>query len=88
MSTEPSNIGQELYERICVWTGHILDLRKNLEKATEAYNKSIGSLESRVLVTARKLKELGASGADIKEIEPIDVAHRQIQIQDTFAAGS
>jgi DNA recombination protein RmuC len=44
-----------------------------------SHNRAVGSLESRVLVSARKFKELGATtGADIPELTPIETAVRQL----------
>ena len=49
---------------VCVWSdvgGHLKRLGKNLDKATEAYNSAIGSIESRVLVQARRFDQMGGS---------------------------
>jgi DNA recombination protein RmuC len=52
---------------------------KSLKKAVEHYNSMIGSIESRVLVTARKFKALGdLSAADIPEIAPITITTREL----------
>ncbi len=80
---EISKLGKELYERVRVFAGHYASVKKGLESAVEAYNKSVGSLESRVLSTARKFKELGAASADeIDSAEEIDVTPRQIQKEE------
>ena len=77
---EISNIGKELYGRICTLTEHFSNVGRNIDRAADAYNKAIGSLESRVLVTARKFRELGsASGDEIDTLQPIDKTTRMIQ---------
>lgn len=68
-------LGQELYERLTVLSDHWSRVGKSLTSAVDSYNQAISSLESRVLVTARKLKEQGAAPLLNKEIEilkPID----------------
>jgi DNA recombination protein RmuC len=78
-----SELGRTLYERLSIMAGHFEDLRKGLDKAVDSYNKAVASFESRVLVSARKFKELGAStGADIETIEPIDKTPRALQSPD------
>jgi DNA recombination protein RmuC len=77
---EISDIGRELYARISTLTEHFSNVGRNIERAAEAYNKAIGSLESRVLVSARKFRELGsASGDEIDTLQPIEKTTRVIQ---------
>jgi DNA recombination protein RmuC len=72
-----SELGKTLYDRIAVLAGHFADMRRGLERAVDSYNKAVGTMESRVLVTARRFKELGAStGKDIDTLEAIDKAPR------------
>lgn len=72
-SRKISELGTELYDRVRTFTNNFVDVKKGLDKAVEAYNKSVSSLESRVLVTARKLTELGVSSNEIiVEVEPVE----------------
>lgn len=52
-------LGKELYKRICDMHEHITKLGKSLSSSVESYNKMVGSLETRVLVSARKFQALG-----------------------------
>ena len=77
-----STLGRELHERLRLLARHFDDAGKGLDKAVECYNKAIGSLEGRVLVSARKLNELTASAAEeIPELEPIETTARTLQIE-------
>lgn len=81
-----SELGQMLYDRLRTLAGHFDSLRKGLDSAVDAYNKAVGSLESRVLVSARRFKELGVSkGEDIPQLEPVDRTTRKLQSQDFLA---
>jgi DNA recombination protein RmuC len=81
-----SQLGRELYERIRVMATHFDSLRRSLDGATDAYNRAIGSLESRVLVSARKLRELGVGGGEIASLEPVEPTARQLQF-NAFPSG-
>jgi DNA recombination protein RmuC len=76
-----SELGQELYKRIFDLGEHFQKLGKGLTSAINAYNGAVGSLESRVLVSARKFKDLGAVtiGSKIDETEPIETSSRLLQ---------
>src|SRR5580700_5488113 len=76
---EISVLGKELHDRLRHLAGHITAVGTGLDRAVEAYNKAVGSLESRVLVSARKFTELGAPVAeDIPELEPIETTARAL----------
>jgi DNA recombination protein RmuC len=74
-----SEMGKELHDRLRNLAGHIASVGGCLDRAVESYNKAVGSLESRVLVSARKFAELGASVAeDIPQLEPIETTARAL----------
>ena len=74
-----SALGKELHDRLRLLAGHITSVGTGLDRAVESYNKAVGSLESRVLVSARKFAELGASVADdIPELAPVETTARAL----------
>jgi len=69
---EISDLGKQLYGRLASLTGYFDELRKSLERSVGAYNRAAGNLESRVLVSARRFKELSAAaGEDLPVCEPV-----------------
>jgi len=77
---EISELGRQLYDRLLVLATHYDDVKRGLDKAVEAYNRSVASLETRVLVTARRFRELGAAhGDDIPEVQVVEKATREVQ---------
>jgi len=78
-----SELGKTLYDRVAMLASHFSDLRRSLERAVESFNRAVGSLESRVLVSARRFKEFGAStGKDIDTLEAIDTRPRNVDAPD------
>lgn len=75
---ETARLGQELYERIGVVCDHWNRVGKSLNSAVESYNQSIASFESRVLVSARKLKESGSIMKELPQVEGIEKIARDI----------
>ena len=74
-----SELGRELYDRLKTFLGHFQNLGSSIERAVESYNMAVGSMEGRVLVSARKFKELGAAtGEEIPELAPVDEAPRML----------
>jgi len=70
-------LGEELSERISTLVDHFRRLGNCLSKSVEAYNGAIGALESRVVVSARRFRQLGAGGsAEIAEPNRVDIAPR------------
>jgi DNA recombination protein RmuC len=78
-----SQLGQELYNRLRTFLTHVEDMRRNLSRTVEAYNRAAGSLESRVLVTARRFRDLGAATSDeLDTAELIDEVPRTLHALD------
>lgn len=74
-----SQLGAELYERLRTLSGYFEKLQKSLQSAVDAYNKAVGSLESRVLVSARRFTQLGiGTKKEIPVSERVDRIPREI----------
>ena len=75
---EAGRLGKDLYERMAVLTEHLNDVGQALGKSVLAYNKAIGSLETRILPAARRFKELGVSSEkEIPMLEPVELVSRK-----------
>jgi len=79
-----SELGHELYKRLIDMTDHLSKMGRGLSQAVDAYNRATGSFETRVLVTARKFKETGASPMhlEIESLEPLEKVPREVYPQE------
>jgi DNA recombination protein RmuC len=75
-AAEVHKLGRELYQRLSTVGGHLDKLGKSIGDAVGAYNKTITSIETRVLVTARKM-------ADLKVVEPGETIEGPRQLTET-----
>jgi DNA recombination protein RmuC len=86
---EISNLGKELYDRLRAMGAHLENVGKGLDRAVESYNRAVGSMESRVMVTARKFADLGPAVTDeIATLEPIEKTARTLELFDVDLAAS
>jgi DNA recombination protein RmuC len=77
-------LGRELYDRIASLGRHVDGLGRALTTAVSTYNRAVGSLESRVLVSARKLSELGVVEAELEQPRPIEETVRPLSAPELF----
>ena len=71
--------GEKLYKRLSTFVNHFEGIKKGLDRASDAYNQAVGSMEARVLPAAREMKDLGVSGGkDLDKIEKVDKATRSL----------
>jgi len=77
---EVATLGRELYDRLATFAGHLNEVRKRLDGAVQSYNQAAGSFESRVLVTARRMKDLKVTAAEeLPPAESIDTVPRVLK---------
>jgi DNA recombination protein RmuC len=81
---EISDLGAELYKRLGDLGGHMDRLGGQLGKAVDCYNSAVGTLETRVLVSARRFRDLHVApdNAELPELHPLDHAPRKLQAQE------
>ena len=81
-----SDLGKELYDRLRTMAEHFAGVGRDLDRAVKSYNSTVGSLETRVLASARKFTELGtAAKEEIPEIEAVESTTRSLQANDWSA---
>ena len=85
---EVQRLGAEMYERLRTMSAHMQRLQRSLTASVSAYNDAVGSLESRVLVSARRFPALGVVGVETEEIAdlpPVDASPRLLQAMELVA---
>ena len=74
-------LGQELHDRLRIFAGHMVKMRNSLNSTVENFNSGVGSLEFRVLTSARRFKDMGVSTAqDIPELSEAEYSSTRIQV--------
>jgi DNA recombination protein RmuC len=86
---EISELGRELHKRLSDMADHFSRLGRQLGGAVHSYNNAMGSLEHRVLSSARKFKELGSvsQAAEIVLLDPLDQIPRELQAPELKKVG-
>jgi DNA recombination protein RmuC len=85
---EVQKLGAELYERLRTMSSHMQRLQRSLTASVSAYNDAVGSLESRVLVSARRFPALGVVGIEtelIADLQPVEASPRLLQAIELVA---
>ena len=82
---EIRRVASELYDRVQLVCDHYADTGRLLEKTVEAYNRSVGSWDSRLVPALRKMRELGVSSGEEPEApEQIDLLARRPRVASCF----
>ncbi len=80
------DLGQELYRRLGTLGSHTAKMGRSLQSSVEAYNAMVGALESRVLVTARRMNELDLTPDQLQAPSPVDTGPRPLTAQELIDA--
>jgi len=85
---EVLNLGRELYGRLSTMGGHIDKLGKGLTQAVSYYNQTVGTLETRVFSTARKLIDLRVTDDELEAPRQIELVARHVQKSELVASAN
>ena len=83
---EIHELGRELHGRLGVMGGHLDKVGRSLKGAVDAYNSAIGSIESRVLVTARQFEDIGVAREHLPVVEPVTHVPRPLTAAELLDA--
>jgi DNA recombination protein RmuC len=82
------DLGRELYDRLSQLGKNVDTVGRALASAVTAYNRTVGSLESRVLVSARKLNALSVTDAELASPQPVEESVRMLSAPELVAAAA
>lgn len=85
---ELMHLGRELHARLATLGSHTAKLGRSLTSSVEAYNSLVGALESRVLVTARRMTELGIGSEDLTTLGPVESGPRVLTAYELIEAAT
>lgn len=85
-AAQVATLGRELHERLTVFDEQLTEMGRGLQRAVTAYNRAVGSLESRVLVSARKLGAMSGAAGELPEVPALEVAVRGVDSEEIDAA--
>ena len=77
-------LGRELHGRLATLGSHLSRLGSSLDRAVESYNAAIGSVENRVLVTARRFSDMGVGTGEMPTVEPVTSTARPLQAPEWY----
>jgi DNA recombination protein RmuC len=75
---EVVRLGTELHDRLTTFAQHLSEVGKGLSRASESYNRAVGSLEARVLVSSRRMADCGLSVTPVEALEQVTVTPREV----------
>ena len=87
-AAEVQALGRDLHERLATMGGHLDKLGRSLSSSVDAYNRAVGSLEGRVLVQARRFKELGVLDGELDSPRQVESSTRSLSAPEFDALGA
>ena len=85
-AAEVSRLGRDLYARLATLGEHTARLGRSLTSSVEAYNAFVGTMESRVLVSARRMNDLGIVSTRLPDTAPLDATPRVLTAAELIDA--
>jgi DNA recombination protein RmuC len=82
------DLGRDLHRRLATLGAHTAKVGRSLQSSVEAYNAMVGALESRVMVSARRMHDLDLVGDDIPVLSPVETAPRPLTSQELIDAAT
>ncbi|HMR48346.1 MAG TPA: DNA recombination protein RmuC [Arachnia sp.] len=84
-ASEVIRLGRELFDRLVTLGGHVDKLGRALTTSVRAYNSAVSSLESRVMVSARRFNDLRVTDAELGALTPVDEPVRDAAVPEMLA---